>query len=135
MTTLSKGQRAAIEIASMPVCAFEARMQSGEFAKWEVSAARALRAQLLSRGLIQKRDEAPTPMSITEKVEKSVQMGAILSDTIRDYARVHNVSLSVACDRVCLSPEVSQSVMLEKRAKDLERAMSSATWTTRSAAV
>src|SRR5262249_15091372 len=66
-------------------------------------------------------EKAPMLANTMEKHERAERMGANLMDAIAAYARQYNVSKAVACERVCLSPIVSEAHRLEKREAELSR--------------
>jgi hypothetical protein len=62
----------------------------------------------------------PKPL-LVEKADRSARVGQNLTDAIDAYAKEHGVSKSVACDKVLLSPSVSEYVRLDKEVTAAER--------------
>jgi hypothetical protein len=68
---------------------------------------------------VHKREQENAMQALEQRIAKGVELGTTLQQAISDYAKAHNVSLSVACDAVCMSPAVSERVNLEKRALEI----------------
>jgi hypothetical protein len=121
---MKRGVQEAIRIASLPQHQFDARMNSGEFSKSQIVAARALRGDLLGKRHVDRlmspaftpvhkreehRGESPMLRTIEKKIEDSIRMQSILKTAIREVNKGNICWYTNNADRVLFSAEAAET--------------------------